>query len=196
MCCWTNTPSTIVITVSDTDLNLAFDFEFPLSHSNRIISKEKRNKLWLYIYQVVGICQKERVTPKSDSNRGRRSSPHIASATAYVYALFPAHVTLNLYLDHNRHLPLQKIVFFEESFAQDELCRCIITFCKKLSTKRGCRSIPLKGGDKMNKIHFYLKQLLPLTYWTKYETPDNKKHFAIWRQWFGKVFDHQHFLIG
>lgn len=42
---------------------------------------------------------------------------------------------------------------------------------------------------------WYLKQLLPLTYWTTYEQqstePNSKpeKHFTIWRMWFGRCFN-------
>ena len=46
----------------------------------------------------------------------------------------------------------------------------------------------------MNKLIWYLKQLLPLTYWSVYQEEDKesglyKKYFTIWRMWFGKVFD-------
>lgn len=41
----------------------------------------------------------------------------------------------------------------------------------------------------MEKILYMLKQLFPLTYWTIYKTPDAKKHFVIWRQWFGKIYN-------
>lgn len=33
------------------------------------------------------------------------------------------------------------------------------------------------------------RQLLPLTYRTTYMTMDGGMHYAVWRQWFGKVFD-------
>jgi hypothetical protein len=37
---------------------------------------------------------------------------------------------------------------------------------------------------------WYIKQLLPLTYWTTYtETESGKKFFVIWRMWFGRSFD-------
>lgn len=47
----------------------------------------------------------------------------------------------------------------------------------------------------MKKIVFYLKQVLPLTYWSKYKTPVGKTHVAIWSQWFGKVFNHCNFEV-
>jgi hypothetical protein len=40
----------------------------------------------------------------------------------------------------------------------------------------------------INKILWSLKQLLPLTYRSHYETA-GKPVFCVWRQWFGKVFD-------
>lgn len=46
-----------------------------------------------------------------------------------------------------------------------------------------------------NKAIFLLKQIFPLTYWSKYKTPDGKTHVAIWSQWFGKVFNHCHFSV-
>lgn len=39
----------------------------------------------------------------------------------------------------------------------------------------------------MKKVFFYLKQLLPLTYYSMYQV-DGKKELAIWRQWFGKPY--------
>lgn len=48
----------------------------------------------------------------------------------------------------------------------------------------------------MKKFMYYIKQLFPFTYWTKYKTPnDNKYHIAIWRQWFGKPVSTLHFEV-
>lgn len=47
----------------------------------------------------------------------------------------------------------------------------------------------------MKKLTYYLKQLLPLNYWSKYKTPDGNTNVAIWSQWFGKVFNHCHFTV-
>lgn len=48
----------------------------------------------------------------------------------------------------------------------------------------------------MKNFIYYIKQLFPFTYWTKYKTPDNNKcHIAIWRQWFGKPFSPLHFEV-
>jgi hypothetical protein len=41
---------------------------------------------------------------------------------------------------------------------------------------------------------WYLKQLLPLIYYTKYER-EGKKYFVVWRMWFGKSFDIVEFPI-
>ncbi len=41
------------------------------------------------------------------------------------------------------------------------------------------------------KCIWALKQLLPLTYRSRYRTSDGKSWFAVWRMWFGRVFDHE-----
>lgn len=41
----------------------------------------------------------------------------------------------------------------------------------------------------MNKIKWYARQLLPLTYRSKYKTKDNKTHFCVWNMWMGKCFN-------
>ena len=42
----------------------------------------------------------------------------------------------------------------------------------------------------MNKAIWYVKQLLPLTYWSTYtETATKQRRFVIWRMWFGRCFD-------
>ena len=40
----------------------------------------------------------------------------------------------------------------------------------------------------MDKIIWYVKQLLPFSYWTIYEK-DAKRYFCIWKMWFGRCFD-------
>jgi hypothetical protein len=43
----------------------------------------------------------------------------------------------------------------------------------------------------MNKLIWYIKQLLPMKYHTTYTavTPDgNKRVIAVWRMWFGRQF--------
>jgi hypothetical protein len=47
---------------------------------------------------------------------------------------------------------------------------------------------------KMNKIVWYLKQLLPLTYRTTYVQGD-KKHFTVWKMWFGRSYDINDYVI-
>ena len=46
----------------------------------------------------------------------------------------------------------------------------------------------------MNKVKWLFKQLLPLSYWTKYEE-DGKKYFTIWNMWFGKCYNEIKFEI-
>ncbi len=47
----------------------------------------------------------------------------------------------------------------------------------------------------MKKIAWYAKQLLPLTYRSKYKTQNGNSNFAVWRMWFGKVFEYENFII-
>lgn len=47
----------------------------------------------------------------------------------------------------------------------------------------------------MNKPLFYLKQLLPLTYYTKYRVQTGGRYLDIWTQWFCKPFNIKHFKL-
>ncbi len=47
----------------------------------------------------------------------------------------------------------------------------------------------------MNKLIYYLKQLLPLKYHSKYSLQNGEKKLTVWRQWFGKPFEIQHFTL-
>lgn len=47
----------------------------------------------------------------------------------------------------------------------------------------------------MKKIVYYLKQLLPLTYYSKYKVQNGVKELAIWTQWFGKPFNIKRFEL-
>jgi hypothetical protein len=40
----------------------------------------------------------------------------------------------------------------------------------------------------MNKLKWYLKQLLPLTYRTRW-MENGKRYFSVWNMWFGKSFN-------
>lgn len=44
------------------------------------------------------------------------------------------------------------------------------------------------------KLEWYLRQLLPLTYRTRYSDQQGK-HFAVWNMWFGRVFNAEDYLI-
>ncbi len=46
----------------------------------------------------------------------------------------------------------------------------------------------------MKKILWALKQLIPLTYWSTYES-GGEKYFSIWRMWFGRCFDITKFSV-
>ena len=46
----------------------------------------------------------------------------------------------------------------------------------------------------MNKIFYYMKQLLPLKYYSKYKV-QNTNELAIWTQWFGIPFCIKRFKI-
>lgn len=47
----------------------------------------------------------------------------------------------------------------------------------------------------MNKLKWYVRQLIPLTYRSRYRTDDGLFHFAVWRMWFGVVFDYDDYVI-
>lgn len=47
----------------------------------------------------------------------------------------------------------------------------------------------------MKKIIYTLKQLLPLTYYSKYRVQNGSKELAIWTQWFGKPFNIKRFTL-
>lgn len=41
----------------------------------------------------------------------------------------------------------------------------------------------------MNKIKWAIKQLLPLTYRTEYRDEQERKHYTVWKMWFGRCFN-------
>ncbi len=47
----------------------------------------------------------------------------------------------------------------------------------------------------MKKITFYLKQFLPLTYYSKYRVQNGCIELAVWTQWFGKPFNIKRFAL-
>lgn len=42
---------------------------------------------------------------------------------------------------------------------------------------------------------WYLKQLIPLTYRTKYEQ-DGQRHFVVWKMWLGRCYSIDDHIIG
>jgi hypothetical protein len=48
----------------------------------------------------------------------------------------------------------------------------------------------------MNKIIWYIKQLLPLTYRTHYHDERGFRHFCVWNMWFGRSFNIDDVIIG
>lgn len=50
-------------------------------------------------------------------------------------------------------------------------------------------------GVLMKKILFYVKQLIPCTYWSKYRLPNGAKELVIWKQWFKKPFQIKRFTL-
>lgn len=48
----------------------------------------------------------------------------------------------------------------------------------------------------MQKLYWYLRQLLPLTYRSHYGDSAGNRHFAVWSMWFGRVFAHEDYVIG
>ena len=47
----------------------------------------------------------------------------------------------------------------------------------------------------MSKITWYLKQLLPLTYRSRYRDAAGARHFCVWRMWFGRCFQVEDYQI-
>lgn len=52
-----------------------------------------------------------------------------------------------------------------------------------------------RGEKTMNKLIYYIKQLLPLKYHSKYRLKTGEKYLAIWSQWFGKPFNIERFKL-
>ena len=52
-----------------------------------------------------------------------------------------------------------------------------------------------KENQTMKKIIYTLKQLLPLTYYSKYRVQNGAKELTIWTQWFGKPFNIKRFTL-
>lgn len=42
----------------------------------------------------------------------------------------------------------------------------------------------------MRKLLWIVRQSLPLTYRSHYHNSEGEKLFAVWRMWFGRVFDY------
>lgn len=51
----------------------------------------------------------------------------------------------------------------------------------------------MEPRDFIERPRWAFKQLLPLSYWTKYRVADGSERgqlrLAIWRMWFGRCFD-------
>ena len=47
----------------------------------------------------------------------------------------------------------------------------------------------------MGKLKWYLCQILPLSYRSKYHTDDGKKHFCVWNMWMGRCFDVEDYIV-
>jgi len=43
----------------------------------------------------------------------------------------------------------------------------------------------------MEKLKWYLRQLLPLFYWTEYRDMEGNVYVSVWQMWLGKVFNHK-----
>lgn len=47
----------------------------------------------------------------------------------------------------------------------------------------------------MNKLIYFIKQLFPLKYHSKYRIQNGETYLALWTQWFGKPFNIEHFKL-
>lgn len=45
------------------------------------------------------------------------------------------------------------------------------------------------------RLIWYLKQLFPLTYRTRYIDQADNKHFIVWNMWFGRCFNIEDAII-
>ena len=45
-------------------------------------------------------------------------------------------------------------------------------------------------------MKWYLKQLLPLAYWTRYRDGADRQHFCIWKMWLGRCYSVTDVIIG
>lgn len=43
---------------------------------------------------------------------------------------------------------------------------------------------------------WYIKQLLPFSYWTRYRDEQGQVHFGVWRMWLGRCFDITDVVVG
>ena len=46
----------------------------------------------------------------------------------------------------------------------------------------------------VGKVTWYIKQLFPLTYISKYREGERNR-LSIWKMWFGKVYRHRKYII-
>jgi hypothetical protein len=54
-------------------------------------------------------------------------------------------------------------------------------------------SAGMKANDTI-QIGWYIRQLLPLMYFTEYEASGQRK-ISVWRQWFGRVLWHKSYTV-
>jgi hypothetical protein len=47
----------------------------------------------------------------------------------------------------------------------------------------------------MARLKWFFRQVLPLTYRSRYRNDKGQAHFVVWRMWFGKVFTTDDVLI-
>lgn len=51
----------------------------------------------------------------------------------------------------------------------------------------------------MNKLVWYIKQLFPLTYRSRYGVVStdggNQPHFSVWKMWLGHVYKHDDYIL-
>ena len=66
-----------------------------------------------------------------------------------------------------------------------------------LARAEGQFSTRQRGALKQNRSEnvWYLKQLFTMTYRSNYRDAADRKHFAVWRMWMGRVFQYEHFYV-
>lgn len=51
-------------------------------------------------------------------------------------------------------------------------------------------------SERISRLGWYLRQLVPTTYRTRYVDDAGLRHFTVWRMWLGRSFDVDDVVVG